>query len=117
MKKVSFEHFKKNEKEKKNQGDQIKYIRIVYRKCLICGKKMKIKLTRGGRYNTGHFFSKLKIPIEGTGKHVKIGEQKIGKTRYDVVKWTGKSRKVEYWECNSCYDSPEEGNPKPLLIR
>jgi hypothetical protein len=44
----------------------------------------------------------MEIPI-GKGENVKIGEQKIGKLKYTIVKWTGKHKKVEYWECNKCY--------------
>ncbi len=58
---------------------------------------------KGGQYIPHHYFGKLKISIEGTGENIKIGKTKIGRKKYPVVKWTGKTKSVEYWECDTCY--------------
>ncbi|MFH0970437.1 MAG: hypothetical protein V1776_03175 [Candidatus Diapherotrites archaeon] len=84
--------------------ENAKFVRKIRRKCLICGKWMWVRLTKSGHYDKGHFFSKLKFPIEGTGEHVKVGTFRMGGKSHNVVRWTGKVRKVEYWECNKCFD-------------
>ncbi len=28
----------------------------------------------------------------------------MGRKSYDGVKWTGKNRQFEYWECNACWE-------------
>tara|TARA_Y100000034_G_C6894699_1_gene412284 strand:+ start:867 stop:1256 length:390 start_codon:yes stop_codon:yes gene_type:complete len=77
--------------------------RTISRKCVVCGKRIKIIVYKDGHYNNGHYFNKLKIPI-GKGQNKKVGTTKVlGKT-IDVVKWTGKEKEVEYWECNKCYE-------------
>src|SRR3989338_3811792 len=78
--------------------------KILKRKCLICGKKFSTTVFKNKKYTNGHYFSKLKIPIEGTGEYKKVGVFKFWKLKGDTVKWTGKEREVEYWECNSCYE-------------
>ncbi len=93
-----------------------KFVRKIRRRCLICGKWMRIRLTKSGRYDKGHFFSKLELPIKGTGEHVKVDTIKIRETEHDVVKWTGKVKKIEYWECDTCYETPEDEDPIPLLV-
>lgn len=75
---------------------------ILLRKCLICGKRLRITLYPDRYYRGGHYFNKLKIPI-GKGKYKKVGIFKFGGRSYPVVKWTGNERKVEYWECDHCY--------------
>jgi hypothetical protein len=94
-----------------------KFVRKIRRRCLICGKWMWIKLTKTGRYNRGHYFNELELPIEGTGEHVKVDTFKFGDLEEDVVDWTGKVKKVEYWECDTCYEKPESEEPKPLLVK
>ena len=81
--------------------------RNMIRKCLVCGKRIKIILYKKGHYEGGHYFSKIKIPIKGTGDYKKIKSAKILWKKFDVVKWTGKEKKIEYWECNSCYDKAQ----------
>jgi hypothetical protein len=73
-------------------------MRRIRRKCVVCGKAMGIKVKDSGRYDNGHYFGKMKIPIEGTGKYVEIGKSKIFGTKAGVVSWTGKEKEVEYWE-------------------
>lgn len=76
----------------------------ISRKCLVCGKRMSIIVNKDRHYHGGHYFNKLKIPIKGTGKYRKVGKTKLGKLMVDVVKWTGKEKEIEYWECNKCYE-------------
>ena len=78
-------------------------IRKITRKCLVCGKSIRIKVYEDGHYNKGYYFKKLKIPI-GKGEFKKIRTTKIGKRKIDVVKWAGKEKEIEYWECNDCFE-------------
>ena len=80
----------------------------IYRKCLVCGKRICITLYPNGQYSNGHYFGRMKFPIEGTGKYVKIGTSKILGDAVEIVKWTGKKDECEYWECNACYGSPDD---------
>ena len=73
------------------------------RKCLVCGKKVRIRVYKDGHYTGAHYFNKLKIPIKGTGKYKKIGTNKLLGKKVNVVRWNGKEKEIEYWECNSCY--------------
>jgi len=75
--------------------------RKVKRNCVVCGKAINVILL-GKRYKNGHYFGKIKLPIK-PGEYKKIGTTKIGKFKIGVVKWTGKHKKVEYWECNNCF--------------
>jgi hypothetical protein len=43
----------------------------------------------------------MELPV-GKGKYVEVGERKICGRKCEVVKWTGKEKKVEYWECEKC---------------
>ena len=83
----------------------MKYSRILKRKCAVCNKNMKIRIfDRKGHYSNGHYFGKVKIPLKGTGKYKKVHTVRILKRKVDVVEWTGKEKKLEYWECNKCYE-------------
>lgn len=75
----------------------------IRRKCAVCGKNISIVLYKDGHYRNGYYYGKLKIPI-GKGEHKKVGTTKLGREKVDVVKWTGKEKEAEYWECNSCYE-------------
>jgi len=75
------------------------------RKCVVCGKCVKINLDKKGHYDNGHYFGKFKLPLKGTGCYKKVGASKILGEKVDVVKWTGKEKEVEYWECNRCCKS------------
>jgi len=77
-------------------------IRKMKRKCSVCGRVINITLL-GRKYNSGHYFGKAKLPV-GNGEHKKIGVFKSGKHKFDVVKWTGKEKGIEYWECNKCFE-------------
>lgn len=81
-------------------------MRSLVRRCSVCGEKMKIKLNKDKTYFGGNYFGKMKVPI-GKGEWKKVGTSTILKSiqkRTDVVKWTGKEKEVEYWECNKCYE-------------
>lgn len=79
-------------------------IRKIIRKCFVCGKSIRIKVYEDGHYNNGHYYNKIKLPIEGTGDYKKVGTTKIGKHKIDFVDWTGKKKEIEYWECKECFD-------------
>lgn len=85
-----------NSKEKKSK-------KKIKRNCVICGKKMSIKIDKQGKYNKGYYFGRMKLPIKGTGKYVKTGTFRHGKLKGKVVKWTGKNKEIEYWECKKCF--------------
>ena len=83
---------------------KLKTIKKINGKCLVCGKKIRVNIYQDGYYRGGHYFNKLKIPIKGTGRYKKAGTNKLFGKKVNVVKWTGKVKEVEYWECNSCYE-------------
>jgi hypothetical protein len=76
----------------------------ITRKCVVCGKNFEITLLENSKYEGGHYFGKIEIPI-GEGEHKVIGQSDIlGKDKkVDVVEWTGESKEIEYWECDDCY--------------
>lgn len=73
------------------------------RRCVFCGKKITIVRYNDKYYRGGQYFGKHKIPI-GKGEYKKVGTTKLFKRKVSVVKWTGKEKEVEYWECNACYN-------------
>lgn len=77
----------------------------------MCGKRFRIHLEFGGKYDNGHYFGTMKLPVEGTGKHVKVGKSRLGRHWYEVVRWTGKEGQVEYWECNTCFAKAAKDDP------
>ena len=81
-----------------------KPVNKINRKCLACGKRITIAVYRDGYCRNGHYFGRLRLPIKGTGEYKNVGTTKIGRKRVNIVKWTGKEKEVEYWECNSCYE-------------
>jgi len=83
--------------------------RTIYRKCVVCGKRIKITVYKDGHYDNGYYFKKLKLPI-GKGEHKKVGTTKIFGKKVDVVEWTGKKKEIEYWECNECYEEAMHEN-------
>lgn len=78
--------------------------RKIVRKCVICGISIRINVAADRTYDKGHYFGKMKRQIKGTGKWVKVGMFK--ETGFDcgVVKWTGKEKEFEYWECGKCFN-------------
>ncbi len=82
---------------------------VIHKNCVVCGRKIKVKLSRTKKREIirrgGHYFGKIDLPV-GKGKYVTIGEEKLfpdSDKKYKIVKWTGKHKKVEYWECPSCF--------------
>jgi len=73
----------------------------IKRNCVMCGKSLMIHINENGTYNKGYYFGKIKVPV-GEGKYIKVGTTKLFGKIIDVVKWNGKEKKVEYWECNKC---------------
>lgn len=73
------------------------------RKCAVCGKRIRINVDKKGHYSDGQYFGKTRIPI-GKGKWAKVGTSALLGKKVNVVKWTGKEKEIEYWECNKCYE-------------
>lgn len=69
------------------------------RRCSVCGKKLVIKLVDKKTVG-GHYFGTIKLPV-GKGEYKKTGHDKT--LNVDVVKWTGKKKEMEYWECKKCF--------------
>ena len=84
--------------------------KTIKRGCVVCAKKISIKIYPDGYYRNAHYFGVMKIPVKGTGEYKKTGVTKLGMKQVDVVKWTGKENKVEYWECESCYEEAKHEN-------
>ena len=77
----------------------------IIRDCSVCSDEIKINVTAKGRYDNGHYFGTAKTQIKGTGEWKQIGTSKvlkIGGKPVPIVRWTGKIKKAEYWECNPC---------------
>lgn len=79
-------------------------LRKIKSKCSICGKVIKININKKGKYCNGYYFGVMGMPIKGTGEYKKVGTAKFLNKKIKVVKWTGKERDIEYWECNKCYE-------------
>ncbi len=77
--------------------------KIINRKCIVCLGKLRIKVYEDKHYKGGHYFNKMKVPI-GKGEYKQISTTKLGRRKIKVVKWTGKEKEIEYWECNKCYE-------------
>jgi len=84
----------------------IDFKKTISRKCSVCGKVIKPIIYKDGFIRGAFYYGKMNIPI-GKGEHIKTGTFKLGNKKYNVSKWTGKEKQVEYWECESCYN---EGN-------
>ena len=76
-------------------------MRIIKRDCVVCGKKLTIKVEDSGKYSGGYYFGEVDAPIEGTGEWKQIKEKF---ERMGIVEWTGKNKKVECWECEKCFN-------------
>lgn len=74
---------------------------VIKRNCLVCGKEIKIRLNKDRTYSGGDYFGKIKLPI-GKGKYIKIDKLNLFNNKADVVRWNGKEKEIEYWECNKC---------------
>lgn len=78
------------------------------RECVVCGKKLHIKLDKNNKISGGYYFGKMKLPI-GKGEYKKVGisKFKIAGKKVNVVKWTGKHKTIEYWECKKCFNEDQ----------
>ena len=74
---------------------------IIKRKCSVCGKQIKTTLEKNGKYYSGHYFGRVKVPV-GSGEYKKIKTTK--ESEFVVVKWTGRKKEFEYWECDKCFE-------------
>jgi len=74
------------------------------RNCVICGKRLLIKVDKKKKYAGGHYFGKMKVPI-GKGKYIKVGNSNILGKRTKIVRWDGKEEEFEYWECDKCFSA------------
>lgn len=79
---------------------------VLKRNCAVCGKSLEIivkknEKTGENKYSGGHYIGRVKLPF-GEGQYIKTKEKIFEEKRY-VYRWTGKEKKIEYWECNSCY--------------
>jgi len=74
------------------------------RQCGVCGKNLSIILKEDGSYSGGYYFGKIKLPT-GKGEYINMGKKKILDSEFEVVKWTGEHKEIEYWECDKCYNN------------
>lgn len=81
-------------------------VEYIDRKCIVCGKELKIRLLDDSTYEGGHFFGRMELPV-GDGEYKKMGKSDIFGKEIDLVEWTGKKEEVEYWECDDCYYEDE----------
>ncbi len=79
-------------------------MRVLTRKCLVCGSRIRVKIRPDKSYSGGHYFGSFGDPIKGTGEYKKTGSIRISGKSHDVVKWTGKEKRIEYWECEKCFE-------------
>lgn len=57
----------------------------ITRQCAICGGDISVKIFPGGKYTGGNYFSTI-----------------------DQTEKRSQTIKMEYWECNKCFNSWEE---------
>lgn len=83
--------------------------RTIVRHCAICGKKILVKVFPGGGYSGGNYFGMIERAenYRETGKTFDLGSG----LKADIVEPTGKTQKLEYWECDECHNKPEGGEP------
>jgi len=62
-------------------------VRVIKRRCAVCGKDLTIKVYHNGRYEGGHYFGNLKEELKEIGEY----NPSIPDEEY------------EYWECDKCY--------------
>lgn len=74
----------------------------IMRQCNVCGKYIKLTVFFDGNYSTGHYFGKIEVGDQYIPTNQKIT---IGKVKHLVYKLIGNVRKLEYWECDKCYNN------------
>ena len=81
--------------------------KILEKKCVCCGKNVKIILYSKNNYRGGHYFDKIPLHTKSelrlalkAGSHKKV----FGKTELLVLNQDPKPYAyAEYWECPKCY--------------
>lgn len=72
----------------------------IHRDCRVCGTTIKVDVAEDGRYEGGHYFGEVTVPVrEDDGEFENVGER----DGHDVVRWTGEEATFEYWECANCF--------------
>lgn len=86
-------------------GKQIK--KRLNKKCLCCGRDIKVIIYSKSDYRGGHFFGKLPLTTKAEEKKsFKAGTHKeiIGGHEFNILNVDPKPYAfVEYWECPKCY--------------
>lgn len=84
-----------------------KIINRINKRCVCCGRKIKVILYKDGTYRGGHYFGKFPLYTkEELEKACKAGtvKEKIGGLELNVLKKEPKPYDyAEYWECPKCY--------------
>lgn len=75
----------------------------ILRRCIVCGKDLKILVDEKGEYTGGHYFGRVEFPV-GDGENISLGKTNILDFEMEVVDWTGDHEEVEYWECEECFN-------------
>jgi hypothetical protein len=81
-------------------------MKTIERPCLVCGTVLEITVDDDGQYSGGYYFGELENTV-GDGDYKKVDEIDLIGRSTDVVKWTGETETVEYWECRECHHGPE----------
>ena len=72
-------------------------MKIIKRKCVICGETITIKVYDDGSYEGGHYFGKMVIPKSFPVEMDENHPNYAGEDEEYIY--------FEYWECNSCYNA------------
>lgn len=84
-----------------------KRLKKLAKKCLVCGKDIKVIIYQDHSYRGGHYFGKIPIHKKGElDRAMKAGTRKvrIGKMVVNILEKDLKPYKYrEYWECPKCY--------------
>jgi len=62
-------------------------MRVIKRRCSVCGRTIEVKVYEDGTYSGGHFFGNLKDSMK-----------ELGMYDPNTQDW-----EYEYWECEECY--------------
>ena len=77
------------------------------KKCLVCGKKIRVIHYTDYTYRGGHFFERIPISTKKEREKARRAgtvEKKIGGMVVHVMRRDSKPYKfIEYWECPACY--------------
>ena len=89
----------------------------ITRECLVCGKELTITLDDNGDIERGHYFGIINVGIgDWTISKLVDGEFKRCIPYYKILYFKLRDlkrlilkeyKKVEYWECEKCYDEKD----------